>query len=107
MVQSTVIKLIAETVTLDGILQEVKTYSAREVYAQVQSIARAEWFEAGRNGLKPDISFVMRKYDYNGEKIVEWNGVRYGVYRTFLARGSRIELYCEKKGGIDGAADND
>lgn len=102
MVQAEVIKLIAETTTLDEILQEVKTYTEREVYAQVRSISRSEWFDAGRNGLKPDIAFIMKKYDYNGEKIVKWDGELYGVYRTFLGRGQRIELYCEKKGGIDG-----
>lgn len=94
------INLIAETVTLDEINQETVTETSREVYAQMRSISRAEWFDAGRNGLKPDIAFVMQSFDYDGEKIIEWNGSRYGVYRTYYGKNDRIELYCEKKGGV-------
>ena len=36
---------------------------------------------------------------YMGEKIVEYNGMRYGIYRTYIA-GDDIELYLEEKGGI-------
>ena len=43
--------------------------------------------------------FAMQKFDYNGEDTLEYDGKLYGIYRTFLARGDVIELYCEKKGG--------
>lgn len=94
------IDLISYTTTYDEILQPVKTESSRTVYAQMRSITRAEWFEAGRNGLKPDFCFVMQKLDYQGEEVLAFNGIKYGIYRTYLARGNMIELYCEKKGGV-------
>ena len=97
--QTVTIKLIAQTTTYDAIRQAVHTETEREVYAQLRSITRAEWFEAGRNGLRPDIAFVMMVFDYHGEEIIEWNGRRYGVYRTFIGRNDTIELYCEKQGG--------
>lgn len=93
------IKLIALTTSYDSIRQPVYTESEREVYAQMRSITRAEWFEAGRNGLKPDIAFAMMSFDYNGEEILEWDGIRYGVYRTFYGRNDIVELYCERQGG--------
>lgn len=93
------INLISYTTTYDAILQPVKTPTKRKVYAQYRSITRAEWFDAGRNGLKPDMCFAMQKFDYNGEDTLEYDGKLYGIYRTFLARGDVIELYCEKKGG--------
>lgn len=40
--------------------------------------------------------------DYQGEKTVEYNGVTYGIYRTYLGRNDTIELYAERKGGTNG-----
>lgn len=99
--KTTVITLVKEIVSYDEIRQPIKTYSRREVYAQFRGVYRAEWFEAGRVGLKPDITFVMSAFDYEGEKLIEWNGNRYGIYRTYIGRNDAIELYCEKKGGLD------
>ena len=98
--QTVIIKLISQEIEYDEIRQPVTTDHEREVYAQLRSITRAEWFEAGRNGMRPDMSFVMMAFDYNGETVIEWDGVRYGVYRTFRGRGDRIELYCERQGGV-------
>lgn len=100
--KTTVIKLIKEHITYDEIKQKVVERTSREVYAQMRGIVRAEWFEAGRNGLKPEITFVMNAFDYEGEKIIEHNGSVYGVYRTYIGRNDSIELYCEKKGGLNG-----
>lgn len=103
--QTVSIQLVKELITYDEIKQPVKTYERREVYAQLRGIARAEWFEAGRNGMNPDTTFIMSALDYQGETIIEWNGVRYGVYRTYVGRNERIELYCEKKGGLQGGTE--
>jgi hypothetical protein len=37
--------------------------------------------------------------DYAGEKIVEYNGTRYTIYRTYQARNDLIELYVERREG--------
>lgn len=100
--RSTRIKLISETYTQDSIGQYVSEEAFTEVYAQANSISRNEWFEAGRNGLKAAIMFTIFAPEYNGELIIEHEGKRYGVYRTYTAKGDKIELYCEEKGGLDG-----
>jgi hypothetical protein len=79
-----------------------KRESLRDVCANVQSVTASEFFEGGRNGLKPEYRFTMFRYDYLGEPIVEYNGKRYSVYRTYIARNDTIELYCEQKGGTNG-----
>ena len=43
--------------------------------------------------------------DYNGERVVEYDGKTYGVYRTYYARTDTVELYVERKGGTNGKAD--
>lgn len=99
--RTVVITLVKERKAFNANRQPiVETVSQNDVYAQMRSITRAEWFEAGRNGLKPDICFITNCFDYDGEEIVEFNGKRYGVYRTFFGRNDAVELYCEKKGGL-------
>ena len=100
--QSNVMYLITETSTQDEIGQYVSVEAKRMVYCDVRWAARAEWFEAGRNGFQPSFVFVMFQHDYQGEKILEYNGQRYGIYRTYVASNERIELYTEAKGGIHG-----
>lgn len=100
--RSTVISLLAETKTKDeyGVYQTSTT--SREVYCQVQSVTRSEFFEAGRNGLNPEYEITMFFGDYEGEKLVEYNGNTYAVYRTYQGRNDTIELYVERKGGTNG-----
>lgn len=98
--RSNVINLISETRTQDEIGQFVSAETARQVYCDVRSITREEWFDAGRNGMQPSFIFVTFAPDYQGEKIVEFEGKRYGIYRTYLAKNEKIELYAEEKGGL-------
>ena len=76
-------------------------WKSTEVFCDVRSITRTEWFEAGRNGIQhPEFVFIINRNEYNGERIVEYNGQRYGVYRTYEAKNENLELYCEAKGGL-------
>ena len=72
------------------------------VMATVKSITASEFFEAGRNGFKPEFRFDMFLYDYDGQKELEYKGVRYTVYRTFMGKSDTVELYVTLKGGTNG-----
>lgn len=100
--RSRVIYLIADRKEKDenGVYRRVES-APRKVYAQVESVTRSEFFEGGRNGLNPELRFIVFFADYHGEEIVEFNGVKYGVYRTFLAKTDALELYTERKGGVN------
>ena len=99
--RSTPIYLVSDTYTEDqyGVLQPQQT--KRLVYANVASVTRDEWFEGGRNGLNPEFRMTMFGPDYQGEEIVEYNGLQYAVYRTYHARTDELELYVEKKKGAE------
>lgn len=100
--RSDVIKLIPVTYTVDNAgIQRLTEGEPREVMCQVDSITRAEFFEGGRNGLNPEYRFRLFFGDYQRERIVEYHGERYGVYRTYRGRGDEIELYVERKGGTN------
>lgn len=101
--KSDVIKLVKETPTRNEykVLTTIKT--EREVYCQVHTISQKEFFKAGEQGLKPQFRFtIANSADYNGEKIVVYNGKEYAVYRTYIKDTEAIELYVEEKVGING-----
>lgn len=100
--RSEVLTLIGTTRTQDeyGIWRETPT--ARNVFCQVNSITRSEFFDAGRNGLNPEFMFSMFAGDYEGERVCEYRGQKYSIYRTYLGRNDVIELYAERKGGTNG-----
>lgn len=101
--KSDVIRLIGTTTQKDeyGVPRVVDT-EPREVMCQVGSVTRSEFFNAGRNGLNPEFVFRVFFADYEGERIVEYNGKRYGIYRTYHGRDDVVELYAERKGGTNG-----
>ena len=82
-----------------GVWQDTKT--EREVFCSVESITRTEFFDGGRIGLNPDLKFTLFYPDYQGEEEVVYDGAAYGVYRTFHAKTDEMELYVERKGGVN------
>ena len=100
--RSVIITLLAETTTKNDYGVRETTYTERDVYAQLNSITRAEFYEAGRNGLNPEFMFSMFAGDYQGERVVKYNGDTYSVYRTYFARTDTVELYVQREGGLIG-----
>ena len=99
--RSDVINLITETQVQSPDYTWASTETSQEVFCDVRSITRTEWFEAGRSGIEhPSFVFVMNRTEYDGQKIVEYHAQRYGVYRTYAGRNEDLELYVEAKGGL-------
>ena len=70
----------------------VTTESRREVFAKLGSIGQKEFYQAHAVGLQPELKFVLADYlDYDGETLIEYNGQRYRVLRTYRA-GLELEL---------------
>lgn len=123
MLMDDVIVLIAD----GGYFDELKVYhkaeTRREVFAKINSVTRSEFFSGGRNGLNPQFVFTMFAADYDGEKCIEYQGKRYGVYRTYKGNKNTyvgpntsarqelmadyIELYVERKAGSDANGQED
>lgn len=97
--RSDVINLLEVTKTQDDYGQWIETATKKQVYCQVESVRQSEFFEAGRNGLNPEYKFIIFFGDYNDEPMVEYNGKTYSVYRTYLTKTDKLELYVERKGG--------
>lgn len=99
--RSDVAYLVSESYTLNDYGVHEPTETKRKVYVGVDSVTGQEWFEGGRNGLNPQYRFTMFQYDYKGEKIIEFNNVKYAIYRTYIKNNDLIELYAELKKGSE------
>lgn len=98
--RSRVLTLILTSYTQDNIGQPIPAETRKDVFCNLTGVSASEFFEAGRAGLRPEYRATMFAHDYNGEEIVELDGARYGVYRTYLGRNETIELYLERKAGV-------
>lgn len=97
--RSDVINLLEVAKAQDDYGQWIETTTKKQVYCRVESVRQSEFFEAGRNGLNPEYKFIIFFGDYNDEPMVEYNGKTYSVYRTYLTKTDKLELYVERKGG--------
>lgn len=93
-----VIKLIERTITTDAYGNEVAAETKKTVMCEVESISQSEFYAAANTELDPEYRFVVFFGDYSGEEIVEYDGARYSIYRTYRA-SDNLELYAERKIG--------
>lgn len=102
-----VIKLITQSYATNDYGVQVPTESERSIFCKVSNVTRAEFFQAGRNGLNPSYTFAVFVGDYDGERLVEYQGLRYAIYRTYHAQESDyLELYVQREGGTNGNDDS-
>lgn len=89
--------LYSETITQDENLNEVITYTGRDVFVRkARSIYADEFYQASAQGLKPAAVLVLFFGDYQGEKLVGWEGSYYKVTRTYRKPDSDdVELTLE------------
>lgn len=105
--RSDIVNLYTDTITYDDYGVARKQRTAKEVFCKVDSVTRAEFFEAGRQGLNPEYRVTMFFGDYNGEAVLGYKGRLYSVYRTYQAKTDVIELYVERQGGTNGTENAD
>lgn len=90
-----VITLVSESPAAHGVLDDI-TETQTQVYCSVRSVYMNEAYQAMSNGLHPQFVFVLSDYaDYNGQKIVLYNGKRYRIIRTYR-QNQGIELTAEE-----------
>lgn len=66
--------------------------TSRRVFATPGSVGQSEFYQAQAVGLQPQKRFTLQDAaDYAGEMIVEHNGTRYRVLRTYQ-NGQALEL---------------
>ena len=93
------VTLIKRTYTNDDYGIQRATTDTKTVFCNVESISSSEFFNASQEGLKPEYRFIIYSFEYSGESLVQYNGERLNVYRTFQRSKDLIELYTTKDAG--------
>ena len=69
----------------------------RVVYCTVKSVGMREAYEAMSHGFRPEWVFVLtHSFEYNGERVCEYNGIRYNIIRTYVNEADGIEITVER-----------
>lgn len=96
MMRADVIDLISETRNAHGV-HETVTETARTVYCTVQSVTRAEFYNALNAGVQPEYVFRLAlAEDYQGERVVRYRTQRFRVVRTYMTADDGIEITVER-----------
>ena len=92
--------------TYDTYLNEHITTTRRMVYVQPRSVYNSEFYNASILGLHPSITLTLvNRADYEGEKVVEFEGQLYSVIRAdWKAQRDHIDLILEEKTNIQNGA---
>ena len=87
------------TPTFDIYGNEIETVTTSSVFVMPRGVYNAEFYNAAQAGLHPSITFELtNKADYNGEKVIEWEGKDYDIIRTdWNAQRDKINLICEER----------
>lgn len=93
------IKLISKEYSTNEIGVTKVKETAKEVFASVYSVSRAEYYRAGEEGLRPQAVYAVRSMEYGGQDEIEVNSERLSVYRTYVRVDGRTELYATKRSG--------
>lgn len=95
-----VAQLIAITTTEDRDGYDVETETRTEVFVDVQSVKREEFYKSLRAGVELTAAFLVQVCDYDGQQRLEYAGKQYTIVRAYSSDGETLELNCtERKGG--------
>lgn len=96
MLWNQVLSLLAIAEGTDARGEITETETSRQVYADQQSVRQSEFYAAMTAGMKPEIMFVVRACDYQGEQALLHEGQCYKVIRTYSKDGETMELVCSR-----------
>jgi SPP1 family predicted phage head-tail adaptor len=93
-----VLTLRALTTSPDGSTgKAVQTAATTDVFADVQSVKRSEYYAADAAGQSVDIVFIVNSDEYNGQKEAVHNGTTYTIVRSYQTGQGRTELTCARR----------
>lgn len=93
------ITLVSKKIDYDEIGQAVETEAYTYPFAWIRS-ASAREVDQAEDGMQREYVFDVRINDYKSEDELEYNGVRYSIYRPYLNDSKGVyELYTQRRVG--------
>jgi len=85
----------------NAIGQEIEMFNERTVFVKPRSVYSNDFYQAAQLGLKPSLVLILSNYmDYEGERLVDFEGVRYNVIRVYRKEESdSLEITLEERTG--------
>lgn len=78
-------------------VHEAKTETVREVFCEVTSVGRSEFYAAYNMGMQPEYVLKLADmYEYRDETELMFRGKRYNVIRTYVTPDGGIELTIQR-----------
>lgn len=76
--------------------------SSRDVFCGLRSVGQKEFYQSSVTDFHPELKFIIADYlDYANEALVEHNGQRYRVLRTYRT-GMALEIVVERAAAEEG-----
>lgn len=91
--------LIKNGYTEDELGNQIPSDEETTILCKLKSVSRNEFYNASIANLKPEKVFIVHGYEYNNETLIEFEGEKYTVIRTYANDFEEIELVCERKVG--------
>ena len=93
------ITLVSKSYTYDDIGQAIETEAYTYPFAWVRSASTRE-IDSAEDGMMREYVFDVRITEYNGEDELEYDGVRYSIYKHYLNADKGVcELYTQRRVG--------
>lgn len=86
--------LINYIYTTNDIGDTISIPQERRVLAHIASVRQSEFYQAQASGFKPELSLIIRSFEYKGEKSVRYGTKSFRILRTFDKQDGSIELTC-------------
>ena len=87
---------------MNEVLTLFKGEASRTVFCRMASIGMKEFYEASARDFYPEVKFILADYlDYDNEQLVEHNGQRYRVLRTYRT-GQELEIVVTRASAEEG-----
>lgn len=100
-VEDTTITLIKETEQPNQYGHLVKTEVSRPgILCRVRDAYKSEFTSGQQSGLAEQYVFLTHPANYQGEKILEYDGVRYAITRPYKQSADVLELHAGLKVGV-------
>jgi len=87
-------KLISYTETKDADGYPIKTPTTSDVFVNVKSAKRSEFYAALQVGKTITKVFEIRVCDYADQGVIEHDGKKYNIVRSYTKDGEMLELNC-------------
>jgi SPP1 family predicted phage head-tail adaptor len=91
--------LISIVTTKDKLGQFIKDELLTQVFCAELSITRSEFNSAGQMGKKAQKLIIVDGDSYDNQSLLEYEGVKYSIYKSFRRVDGLTELYTETKAG--------